>query len=129
MTLSCAFEMNGSYGWAPPAMQAVAKHIELWLIDKLILWGQEPAHGMRLPPRRLHQLFGRYAARSLQQVEDGVGLAALAAPGGFGRFLGRGGLLNRTALLPPNVGALWRDTSLFASGPKCELTCFPGAPE
>jgi hypothetical protein len=67
-------------------MQAVAKHIELWLIDKLILWGQEPAHGMRLPPRRLHQLFGRYAARSLQQVEDGVGLAALA-PAALGAFL------------------------------------------
>jgi len=40
--------------------------------------GEEPADGMWLPACRFHQLFAGHAAGPLEQVEDLVGLAALA---------------------------------------------------
>jgi hypothetical protein len=89
---------------------------------------QEPAHGMGLPARRFHQLFGSYPARPLKQGENRLGLAALPHAlllgsffrgaafgfgGRFGRFLRRAGLLARLALLLRNVRALWLNTGLF----------------
>ena len=50
--------------------------------------GQEPAHGMRLPPRRLHQRLGGHAAGPFQQVQDLGGLATLASFGLGGLGLG-----------------------------------------
>src|ERR1700691_41675 len=78
---------------------------------------QEPAHGMRLPARDLHQFFSGDAAGPLQQVQDLGGLAAVADTtqllSAFGRFLGWGGPLSRLTLLRPKVGALWAHVGLF----------------
>src|SRR5439155_3348501 len=75
---------------------------------------QVSAYRMRLPSGGLLQLLGRDAARPLQQFEDLGGLAAVtggtALLFGFGRLLGRGGLLPRLALLARHVRATWANT-------------------
>jgi hypothetical protein len=80
---------------------------------------QEPADRMGLPCGHFHQLFRRDTARSLEQVEDFVGLTTLAGGAGllsgFGRFRSWAGLLGRLPLLLCNVGALWR-TGGFLGG-------------
>src|SRR5579862_8908213 len=82
--------------------------------------GQEPAHGMRLPAAGFLEFLGGRATRPFQQVEDLGGLAAipcgsalLFALARFGRFLGRGGLLPRLALLGRDVRALFGNTGRF----------------
>jgi hypothetical protein len=82
---------------------------------------QKPANGMWLPAGGFHELFGGDAARSLEEFQNLAGLAAFANRLGFlsafGRFLGRAGPLGCLALLRRNVGALWRNTSLFVGFP------------
>jgi len=84
--------------------------------------GQEPANGMRLPARGFHQVLGGGAARPLQQFKESGCLTAIAggaallfALARFGRFLRRGGLLTRLALLGRDVRATFGNTGGFGS--------------
>src|ERR1019366_2305111 len=83
----------------------------------------EPAHGVRLPAGRLHDLLQGGSARAFHQAEDRLGLAALAnafllanflrtggLEGRFGRLLCGLGLRGRLGLLGRNVRALRANT-------------------
>src|SRR5262249_34092444 len=81
---------------------------------------QKSAHGMSLPACGFHQLFGSSATGPLEQFKDRGGFAAIPCGSAllfalrrFVRFLGRGGLLSRLALLRRNARALFANTGRF----------------
>src|SRR5260370_376633 len=84
--------------------------------------GQEAANRVRQPAGGLHQVLGSGAAGPFQQVQDLGSFAAvagnlrfgdLALGAALGRFLGGRGVAGRLGLGGRNVGATWRNASLF----------------